>query len=331
MKNLISICCLSYNHEKYIEFAIRSFWNQDYKNIEILALDDGSSDNSLEILYKLKEQSPVPMKVFSQSNSGKIGENFNKLKNESEGDYLVFISLDDALLKDALSKKIKIMDSDQNIKFVINSKIQGIDENNKYTKNIPPLELDKIHDPSIDDLLEIDFNKLGAYYIQGCVFRRTLIDAVGGFDDDMLGDDIVLRTKVANYMKCFPNFTFVTLHEPACLYRRHSSNISANGARQIKIVAQYLQRYFPDKPIPDTFFSWVVGQIRNLGINDYIEINEISNGILKKEENLYQLTKLLDQKHEREQKRARKYKRLFKITLIISFILFMMLIFQEIF
>ena len=49
-KKLISFCCLSYNHENYIEQCIRSIWNQNYKNIEILALDDGSKDNSVSIL-----------------------------------------------------------------------------------------------------------------------------------------------------------------------------------------------------------------------------------------------------------------------------------------
>lgn len=55
---LLSVCCLSYNHEQYIEKCIKSIWNQNYDNIEILALDDGSSDGSINILNSLKGSQP---------------------------------------------------------------------------------------------------------------------------------------------------------------------------------------------------------------------------------------------------------------------------------
>ena len=67
MRNkLLSVCCLSYNHAQFIEKCIKSIWNQDYDNIEILALDDGSTDDSINVLNSLKEISPIPMKVFAQ-------------------------------------------------------------------------------------------------------------------------------------------------------------------------------------------------------------------------------------------------------------------------
>ena len=67
-KSLVSICCLSYNQEKYIKEAIEALWMQEYKNIEILALDDGSSDNSPNILSELAKKSPVPMQIILQKN-----------------------------------------------------------------------------------------------------------------------------------------------------------------------------------------------------------------------------------------------------------------------
>ena len=107
IKDLCSICCLSYNHADYIQYSIESFFNQSYKNIEIIALDDGSSDNSVDILNNLSQSSSVPFTVIAQNNTGNIGANFNTLLKKSQGEYIIFIALDDALTPDFLKEQIQ--------------------------------------------------------------------------------------------------------------------------------------------------------------------------------------------------------------------------------
>lgn len=51
-KPLVSVLLPSYNHERYIERAIESVVNQDYPNIELIVVDDGSSDESVNVLKK---------------------------------------------------------------------------------------------------------------------------------------------------------------------------------------------------------------------------------------------------------------------------------------
>lgn len=247
---LVSICALSYNHQDYIKFAIDSFLNQEYKNIEILALDDGSVDDSLKILKELADNSPVEFRVISQKNSGCIGKNFNTMLNQAKGKYVMFIAFDDAILPSAISKKVEIMESDNNVQFVINSQIQSIDENNNYTDAVAKMPLDDIEQPNYNDILRLDYEKVHSYFIQGCLYRKELVDIIGGFDDDMIADDIILRTKTALYLKDHPDKKFITLHQKDCLYRRHSSNISCNMVRQAKSVLQYLDRYHQDKKSP---------------------------------------------------------------------------------
>ena len=146
----------------------------------------------------------------------------------------------------------------------------------------------------------------------------------------MLGDDIVLRTKLAYYMKKVPEFTFKVLYEPACLYRRHSFNISKNEVRQIKLMAQYLDRYFPNRSIPDFFVSCFARNIDYLSLDDYIEINNISNGILKNEENLYKITqelvKIQNSQIEKERENKRNYKHRFNISLVFFIIIILCMI-----
>ena len=55
-KKLVSILISAYNHEKYIEETIYSIINQDYRNIELLIIDDGSQDKTWDIIQSLKEK-----------------------------------------------------------------------------------------------------------------------------------------------------------------------------------------------------------------------------------------------------------------------------------
>lgn len=255
--DLCSICCLSYNHAKYIKQAIQSFWDQNYKNIEIIAIDDGSSDKSAPVLEELKTISPCPMQVISQENTGNIGLNFNRAFKKASGKYIAIIALDDQLTQDAISKKIELMEKDDSIIFIANSKIQGIDANGKFNNLVDPMKLDEIENPTYQDLLDLEYNHFHSYYLQGSVIKKEVIEKIGGFDEDMLGDDIVLRTKLARYVQNNLGTKFVILKDIACYYRLHDNNISSNSYRQILIVTQYLDKYWENYKNPKAYNLWV--------------------------------------------------------------------------
>ncbi len=112
---LLSVCCVSYNHEKFIPKCLESIWNQDYKNIEIIVIDDGSSDNSVSILENLKSKSPFPMTILTQANTGNIGKNFNRAINSAKGKFIALISCDDFFYENMASSQIDIFEKNENI------------------------------------------------------------------------------------------------------------------------------------------------------------------------------------------------------------------------
>ena len=241
---LVSICCLSYNHGSFIEQAVKSFWNQTYKNIEIIALDDGSKDNSFEILQSLKEKSPCPMEIYKQENSGKIPKNFNFVLSKAKGKYVTILSLDDYLKDDAIKSQVEIMENNKDIQFVISTRF--ISFNSKGEKE-EILNLDKSDNIKAQDIIDEDFNNIHAYCLQGTVYRKSLIDAIKGFDEDMIADDLVLRYKTAKYLIDNPDYKLAALKTPMVYYRRHESNFSKNISTQLRSVAMFYQKYFPDK------------------------------------------------------------------------------------
>ena len=275
---LISFCCLSYNHEKFIEKCIKSIWNQNLNNedIEIIALDDGSNDKSLQILNKLKNESPCKMIVLAQPNSGNIGANMNKLINLSEGRYISIIACDDYFVENSIEYKLKLLNTDKNLALICHSKINCVDENNIQ---IPALKqtLDTINNPGVEDILKLDYTELHSFYIQGSIFLKSIIDTIGGFDEDMMCDDIILRTKYLQYLVNHPQYKILILKTPGINYRRHSSNISSNLCRQVKSTLQYLAKYYPNKEPPILIYLWIKNYIKNIdkNANYQEEINKI--------------------------------------------------------
>ncbi len=92
-KNLVSIIIPCYNAEKYLDKCMESLLNQTYRDIEILLIDDGSTDDSLRICQRYME-TDSRVRVFTQTNMGQ-GEARNRGLQESVGEYIVFVDSDD--------------------------------------------------------------------------------------------------------------------------------------------------------------------------------------------------------------------------------------------
>ncbi|MDR3113753.1 MAG: glycosyltransferase family 2 protein [Endomicrobium sp.] len=254
---LVSACCLSYNHCAYIEQTIKSLWEQNYKNIEIIVLDDGSSDGSVNILNDLKKISPCNMTVIPQQNSGNIGRNFNILNAAAKGKYIYFTSCDDMICKETILNAVALMERDDACAFVATSRnyLLETDTNGVFVKKEDPRILKGIK--TAQDILNYEYDHLGSFYIQSAVFRKQTADAVGGFDEDIIGDDIVLRIKIAQYLKNNPPLSFKILDNFGFCYRLHTENISRNGLRQVKIVAEVAERFYPDRPVSLEILRWI--------------------------------------------------------------------------
>ncbi|MGL6105767.1 glycosyltransferase family 2 protein [Romboutsia sp.] len=89
----ISVIVPVYNVEKYLERCLNSLLNQTYKNLEIILINDGSTDSSEEIRKKYSKQDEK-IKFISQENKG-IAETRNVGIKNSTGEYIAFLDSDD--------------------------------------------------------------------------------------------------------------------------------------------------------------------------------------------------------------------------------------------
>lgn len=109
--NLISIIIPVYNAEKYIHRCIKSVVNQSYKELEIIAVNDGSTDDSLSICATLAAQDNR-IKVFSQKNGG-VSKARNTGLRLAKGEYVMFLDSDDYMLPDMCKTMLNILHNKQ--------------------------------------------------------------------------------------------------------------------------------------------------------------------------------------------------------------------------
>lgn len=98
----VSVIVPVYNASHYISKTLNSIISQDFDDFEMIVIDDGSTDSSLEIINETLRDCEIPHKIIHQENSG-VSVARNQGIDASSGDYLVFVDADDYISKDHLS------------------------------------------------------------------------------------------------------------------------------------------------------------------------------------------------------------------------------------
>lgn len=134
MKNsspIFSVITASYNYEKYIEQTINSVVKQTFKNFEIIIADDGSTDNSVQIIQNYAEKYPN-IKFFTHANNQNLGlaETLKMCIEKANGKYIAFLESDDFWHEDYLQEKFDIFSKNEDIGLVFN-KVKPFGDENK--------------------------------------------------------------------------------------------------------------------------------------------------------------------------------------------------------
>lgn len=117
MKNLISVIIPTYNVEKFIEDAIQSVLDQSYSNLEIIIVDDASTDSTYSIL-KMLEKKDKRIKLFKNDVNYKIAETLNIALSKSKGEFIVRMDGDDISLPSRLETLLKFLENNPQIGLV---------------------------------------------------------------------------------------------------------------------------------------------------------------------------------------------------------------------
>ena len=176
IKELVSIITPSYNSSKFIEETIASVQAQTYSHWEMLITDDGSTDNSFEIIKKFcKKDSRI--KLFSIKNAGPAVARNNSIKH-AKGKYLAFLDSDDLWMPEFLSTSIKFITKSEGFIFSSYKRCNEITLKEQYKDFIVPENvtyMDILKTNSISCLTAfIDIEKLGKYFMPNIMYRQDM-------------------------------------------------------------------------------------------------------------------------------------------------------------
>ena len=184
-KDLISILLPVYNSEKYLRKCLDALKNQTYENIEIICVNDGSTDSSYEILLEYQNLDNR-FKVFTQDNSGPA-KTRNHCLSKAQGEFIMFCDSDDTYEPNMCQRMIETIKK-ENVNLVMclasletEEKVERISASNTWYDNITP-----IGKVDIKNLLL----KTPSVFLWHKIFKKSLIDKYNlQFPDGLEGDD----------------------------------------------------------------------------------------------------------------------------------------------
>jgi glycosyltransferase involved in cell wall biosynthesis len=168
-KPKVSILMTAYNHQKYIIQSINSILNQNYTNFELIIINNGSTDNTKELLRKLK---PKKIKIFNlKKNIGRTkGLNYGLKK--CKGKYVAIQDSDDVSKKNRILSQVNFLEQNNKVGLV-GSNFCVIDEKGKITKK-NTIKLDLINNPR-----SILFSNIIGH--STVMYKRSLIKLIKGY------------------------------------------------------------------------------------------------------------------------------------------------------
>ena len=237
---LFSIILPVYNGENFIARAIESVLNQTFENFELLIIDDGSIDDSLEICNSFRlEDSRIT--IISKINTG-VSNSRNIGLNNSRGDYILFLDADDFLAPDCLEqvyKTIKSIDADLYIFNYNDVKLNSVKEARKIDVSLAGDEIISISEVINASVRQYQWKEKLWYgnlrTVWGkCFIREKILFNNIFFNEELkIGEDMVFLLK---YIFCSHRISFsnVPIYNYCCNTNSVMNNRKWNGIKQGK-------------------------------------------------------------------------------------------------
>ncbi len=203
---LVTVVCVCYNHERFVEEAIRSVLDQTYRNLQVIIVDDGSSDRSVEKIRSIHASSRQVEYLLLEKNIGYC-KAFNKTLPLMKGEFFIDFATDDVMVPDRIEKQVRKFQSlDGSFGVVFTDAIYidetGFELRHHYDYMLRKGLIEKIPEGYIYKEL------LSRYFIAAptMLTRKQVIDDLNGYDENLSYEDFDFWVRSAiRYQYAFLN------------------------------------------------------------------------------------------------------------------------------
>jgi glycosyltransferase involved in cell wall biosynthesis len=236
---MVTIGIPNYNYAHYIIAALNSVIAQTYQNLELIIVDDVSTDDSIEIIERWINEYKGSVKINFIKNSVNQGlaKVCNQILANAHGKYFQTLDADDIILPGKIEQQVNAMELSKNAAFIY-SNIGVIDEkgnlvSDDYLERIGYDKSNMPHGNIFEKLFDFNFIPLPSVLVN-TEFTRT----VGGFDETLQVQDYYLWLKLAE------NYQTIYLPGNTALYREHNKSMSRNSLTNPRSVDSVLSIKF---------------------------------------------------------------------------------------
>ncbi|MDT4816161.1 poly-beta-1,6 N-acetyl-D-glucosamine synthase [compost metagenome] len=229
---LVSVIIASYNHAPYIEASILSVLEQSYPNVELLVVDDGSSDDSVARITALQQAHGFDFRA--QANKG-LSRTLNETIARAKGSLIAPFGSDDIMLPERLAIQVAHL-ADRPEVGICAGAIRTIDAAGQPMGGERDLPMRRL------DFEDVFLHRKPGAPAPTLLFRREALERVGGFDPEVRLEDLMIELKITR-----AGYVIDVLADALALYRVHGSNTYKNYRFMVdNVLRTYAQ--FGDHP-----------------------------------------------------------------------------------
>jgi glycosyltransferase involved in cell wall biosynthesis len=230
----VSVVMPAYNHARYLPRAIESVLGQTYPDLELIVVDDASTDDTAAVLTGYGDRVRV---VRLATNLGISGARNAGLR-EARGRYLAFLDADDLWVPEKLELQVGVLESEPDVD-VVHGLITIVDDDLNVLEDETEAVLRFYRNAQARGYSYETFVRWAACNIDTVVVRRECIDSVGGFDDEMRNCE-----DRDWFFRLVRRHRFHLIELPLALYRQHTASTGA-GALAVGM-KQLVDKHLPE-------------------------------------------------------------------------------------
>lgn len=201
MTPLVTVICVSYNHAAFVVEALESVKQQTYPNIEMIIVDDGSSDTSAELIDRWVKQNPTAQFLNLKTNRGYC-QAFNVGLGEAKGDYIIDFATDDVMLPEKITEQVAYFQTLDDSYGVVFTDADYVDKNGKFLRS----HFSYLQEKNLLKQIpqgDVYSDVLKTYFIPSptLMTKASVLKSLGGYDETLAYEDFDFWVRASREFK----------------------------------------------------------------------------------------------------------------------------------